>query len=165
MTPIEYITGDITNPLYSGPKVIAHCCNDLGKMGSGVARALFEKWGAVREEYLKWYSGKTKDEPFALGAVQFVIVDKWRWVANIIGQHGIKTGSNGVPVRYDAIRKGLAKVAQWAKDTQATVHLPRIGCDRAGGKWSEVEKIIQEELADKDVQVYVYTLACDAGKF
>lgn len=31
MTPIRYIAGDATDPQAAGPKVIAHCCNDLGR--------------------------------------------------------------------------------------------------------------------------------------
>ena len=165
MKPITYITGDITNPLYSGVKIIAHCCNDLGKMGSGVALALCTKWESVRSYYITWSHSRNEKAPFALGEVQFVNPDKFLWIANIIGQHGIKTGSNGVPVRYDAIRKGLATVADKAKELGASVHLPRIGSQRAGGKWEIIERIIQEELCAKDLTVYVYTLPSEVGNF
>ena len=37
---------------------------------------------------------------FGLGAVQVVWVGRLLWVANMIGQHGTRTGSKGVPVRY-----------------------------------------------------------------
>lgn len=40
----------------------------------------------------------------------------------------------------------------------ASVHMPRIGCGLAGGSWGKVEPIIQEELCDKGVQVFVYDL-------
>ncbi len=45
------------------------------------------------------------------GVTQFVQVEKYVWVANLIGQRGIRTGSKGVPVRYEAIDTGLAHVA------------------------------------------------------
>ena len=35
---------------------------------------------------------------------------------------------------------------------------PRIGCDRAGGKWTEVEAIIERTLCARGVEVYVYDL-------
>jgi hypothetical protein len=40
----------------------------------------------------------------ALGATRLVQVTPDIWVANMIGQHGMRTGSNGPPVRYEAIQ-------------------------------------------------------------
>ena len=50
----------------------------------------------------------------------------------------------------------LEKVTEYAKDKKATVHMPRIGCGLAGGKWEKVEKIIEDTL--KGLDVYVYDL-------
>ena len=36
--------------------------------------------------------------------------------------------------------------------------MPRIGCGLAGGDWNKVEKIINETLIDKGIEVYVYDL-------
>ncbi len=85
-----------------------------------------------------------------------VQVERYIYVANMIGQKGIKTGSKGVPVRYDAIEKGLEKLANEALELNASVHMPRIGCGLAGGKWEEIEPIIGRTLLAKEVQVYVY---------
>ena len=47
----------------------------------------------------------------------------------MIGQRNIKTASSGVPpVRYEAIAEALAKVAVFAVEKNASVHMPRIGC-------------------------------------
>ena len=78
------------------------------------------------------------------------------WVANLIGQHGIKTGSKGVPIRYDAIAEGLERVAEKAHKLGASVHLPRIGCGLAGGDWSRVEPLITTRLCEKSIAVTVY---------
>ena len=64
---------------------------------------------------------------------------------------------NGIPpIRYEAIRQGLAKVAAFATQHEASVHMPRIGCGLAGGKWEELEPIILDELCAKGVGVTVY---------
>jgi O-acetyl-ADP-ribose deacetylase (regulator of RNase III) len=78
------------------------------------------------------------------------------WVANMIGQHGIRAGSKGVPVRYDAIDTALGKVAGKALELGASVHMPRIGCGLAGGKWSRVEPLITERLVRQGIRVTVY---------
>ena len=76
------------------------------------------------------------------------------WVANLIGQHGIRPTKAGPPVRYDAIRAGLREVADFAARHEASVHMPRIGSGLAGGDWSTIEDIVTSELAELDVTVY-----------
>ena len=97
--------------------------------------------------------------PFALGEVQFVQVDNDVWVANLIGQKDVRTVQGIPPVRYDAIRKGLQRVTDEACRLRASVHVPRIGCGLAGGKWEEVGAIVEEELVNKGINVTVYDLA------
>src|SRR3954468_22751791 len=90
------------------------------------------------------------------GAVQFVQVEPYIWVANMIGQRGIKRGSSGPPIRYDAVASCLRQVAVKARELEATVHMPRIGCGLAGGEWSKVEPLIEEHLCDSGIAVTVY---------
>ena len=78
------------------------------------------------------------------------------WVANMIGRRGVRTGSKGVPVRYDAIDAALARLADRALELGASVHMPRIGCGLAGGKWSRVEPLVGERLVAQGVAVTVY---------
>jgi O-acetyl-ADP-ribose deacetylase (regulator of RNase III) len=85
-----------------------------------------------------------------------VQVEKYMYVANMIGQKGIKTGSNGVPVRYEAIEKCFGKISHEALQINASIHMPRIGCGLAGGKWEEIEPIIERTCLQKNVEVYVY---------
>jgi hypothetical protein len=41
---------------------------------------------------------------------------------------------------------------------RASVHMPRIGCGLAGGKWEEIEPIIERTLVAKGMTVVVYDL-------
>jgi hypothetical protein len=93
MNEITYLSGvDVREPVGDGRKVIGHVVNDLGKMGAGVALALLKKWPAVRSDYIEWHrSNNHNGHPFALGKVQFVSVEEDIAVANIIGQHDIRT--------------------------------------------------------------------------
>ena len=75
----------------------------------------------------------------------------------MIGQRGTKTGrSTGVPIRYEAIESCLDKLAEEAKSLNTSVHMSRIGCVLAGGKWDRVEPLIEKTLLDNDIDVYVY---------
>jgi hypothetical protein len=36
------------------------------------------------------------------------------------------------------------------------VHLPRIGCGLAGGKWEKVEPLIEKTFLTQEIPVFVY---------
>ncbi len=154
-TGIEYVRGDATTPLGKGPKVIAHICNDLGGWGKGFVLAVSRRWPEPERQYRRWHRERAAND-FGLGAVQLVQVDRLVWVANMVGQRGMRTGSKGVPVRYEAIDAALEKLAGEAAGLGASVHMPRIGCGLAGGRWERVEPLVQARLADRGVAVTVY---------
>lgn len=154
---INYIIGDAAQPVGAGPKIIVHVCNDIGGWGRGFVVALSKRWPEPEQHYRAWHQGEEKI-PFALGEVQFVQVGKTIWVANLIGQRDVRTVGGVPPVRYEAIRKGLRRVTEEARRLGASVHMPRIGCGLAGGKWEEVGKIVEDEIANRDVSVTVYDL-------
>ncbi|MGW0629399.1 macro domain-containing protein [Streptomyces sp. NPDC002758] len=155
MSEIAYVRGDATVPLGKGVKVIAHVCNDLGGWGKGFVLALSRRWPQPEAEYRAWHLDRAAGD-FGLGAVQLVQVERYVWVANMIGQRGIRTGSKGVPVRYDAIDTALGRLSDEVIELGATVHMPRIGCGLAGGKWSQIEPLITERLVQRGIAVTVY---------
>ena len=155
---IHFIIGDATEPVGPGTKIIVHVCNDVGGWGRGFVMALSRRWPEPEQCYRAWHRGR-EERLFALGEVQFVPVGKDTWVANLIGQRNVRTLNGVPPVRYDAIRRGLQRVAEEALRLGASVHMPRIGCGLAGGLWEEAGKIVEEELANKGISVTVYDLA------
>ena len=155
MKEIKYLKGDATSPQTKGNKIIAHVCNDLGGWGKGFVLAVSRRWSEPEKKYRKWHRERNEND-FGLGAIQIVQVEDYIWIANLIGQHGIKTGSKGVPIRYEAIDECLGKLAVEAQTRNASVHMPRIGCGLAGGKWEKIEPLIIQNLAQKDLEVFVY---------
>ncbi|MGW6054594.1 macro domain-containing protein [Streptomyces sp. NPDC055189] len=155
MSEISYVRGDATAPFGKGVKLIAHVCNDLGGWGKGFVLAVSRRWPEPEAAYRRWHRERAKND-FGLGAVQFVEVGSYTWVANMIGQHGMRTGSKGVPVRYEAIDTALGTLADKAVELDASVHMPRIGCGLAGGKWSRIEPLITRRLVERGVAVTVY---------
>ncbi|MGF0175258.1 macro domain-containing protein [Streptomyces sp. Marseille-Q5077] len=155
MSEITYVRGDATVPSVKGVKVIAHVCNDIGGWGKGFVLALSRRWPQPEKSYRAWHRERASND-FGLGAVQFVQVEPYVWVANMVGQRGIRTGSKGVPVRYEAIDAALERLADRTTELGASIHMPRIGCGLAGGKWSHVEPLITERLVRRRITVTVY---------
>jgi O-acetyl-ADP-ribose deacetylase (regulator of RNase III) len=169
VTEIRYVKGDATKPVGDGPKVIAHICNDRGGWGSGFVVALSRRWPQPEREYRRWAEAGVlqADEagvlnPFALGAVQFVLVDAQQdlWVANMVAQRGIRR-RQGDPraVDYGALATCLDRLGAAAQFCGYSVHMPRIGCGLGGGDWNEVSPLIEKALILKGVPVTVYDLS------
>ena len=152
---ISVLKGDATRPQAKGVKIIAHICNDRGGWGKGFVVAISKRWPEPEDAYRAWYADRSRND-FGLGAVQFVPVEEYVWVANMVAQHGMTGGSGGPPIRYEAVEECLAKVAQKAVELKASVHMPRIGCGLAGGKWEHIEPIIVKTLCASEVPVTVY---------
>ncbi|MFF7867589.1 macro domain-containing protein [Streptomyces qaidamensis] len=155
MSGIMYVRGDATVPSVKGVKVIAHVCNDIGGWGKGFVLAISRRWPEPEAAYRAWHRDRAAND-FALGAVQCVQVERYVWIANMIGQRGTRTGSKGVPVRYEAIDSALETLAGKAAELGASVHMPRIGCGLAGGTWSRVEPLVEGRLVRRGIRVTVY---------
>lgn len=153
---IQYVVGDATRPQGEGSKIIAHVCNDRGGWGAGFVVALSRRWWKPESAYRR----AVENHSLVLGDVHFVQnVESDLMVANMIAQAGYnQPGSDTIPLRYEALKECLQKVADYANYHGASVHMPRIGCGLAGGKWAEVEKLIDASLIALKVPVTVYDL-------
>jgi O-acetyl-ADP-ribose deacetylase (regulator of RNase III) len=155
MTPILYVKGDATAPQAEGPRLIAHVCNDRGGWGKGFVNALSRRWSEPEAAYRGWHR-RGQQGGFALGAVQFVQVEPDMWVANMVAQQGMAARAGVPPIRYEAVEQCLGRVAEKARDLGASVHMPRIGCGLAGGKWEHIEPLVVKTLCERGVPVTVY---------
>lgn len=155
---LHYVNGDASKAQFGkGKKVITHVCNDMGRWGKGFVMAITDTWGKHPGRlYRKWHKAGAKFD-FALGRAQIIPLTDMIHLANIIGQNGIKTGSKGPPVRYDAIELGLDSVCLFAAANGASVHMPRIGSGLAGGEWAQIEAIVESMVKKHGVDIYVYT--------
>lgn len=153
MKEIIYLKGDATLPQASGIKIIAHICNDIGGWGKGFVVAISKRWKAPEIAYREWY--KTQID-FSLGNIQVIQVEEEIFVTNMIGQRGIGIIDNKPPIDYKAVELCLSNLSEEAQKLQASVHMPRIGCGLAGGKWEIIEPIIQKTLLANDIETFVY---------
>jgi O-acetyl-ADP-ribose deacetylase (regulator of RNase III) len=153
--PLRILKGDATSPQAKGPKVIAHICNDLGGWGKGFVLAVSRRWPQPERDYRDWHRHRAAND-FALGAVRLIQVQDDIWVANMIGQHGMRSGSQGPPIRYPAVEQCLRTLGDRAIELRASVHMPRIGCGLAGGRWDRIEPLINAALGQRGILVTVY---------
>jgi O-acetyl-ADP-ribose deacetylase (regulator of RNase III) len=141
---IEYRYGDLTQ---TDAKYIAHCVNAQGKMNSGVAKAIREKFPRAYEIYVQAHEEKR----LVLGSVIGADCGS-HIILNIVGQEFY--GRDGrLYLDYTALRKGVRLINGNVSDPVA---FPFIGCGLAGGDWQLVSAIIEEESTN--FQPIVYTL-------
>lgn len=152
---LDFLTGDATAPQGGGARIIAHICNDQGGWGKGFVVALSRRWPEPETSYRQW--ARSINNRLPLGEIQVVPVAGELWVANMIAQHGIGRDSTGrPPIRYDALASCLRTLGLRALAMGASVHMPRIGCGLAGGRWTEVEPLIAAHVCAVGVPVIVY---------
>lgn len=160
---IAYVKGDATQPIGDGKKFIVHVCNDRGGWGAGFVLALSARWNGPEQCY-RW-AHRYEPESFKLGSIQRVWVQSGIEVINMIAQKGYgkansrqhrssDEGDSEIPLQFDHLEHCLQQVGDIVRLEGASVHMPRIGCGLAGGKWEDVEPIIERTLHDIDVRVY-----------
>ncbi len=154
---LSYIKGDITKPIKKNI-VICQVVNDIGRMGSGVALAIMNKWPVVEKEYKTWYhhrTGHNIPKPFQLGETQFIDVEYKIIVANMIAQSGTISPTNPTPIKYDILDKCLNQVYTFCKYNEMELHGPLFGSGLAAGDWSIIEKLILKNMKVSTV-IYKY---------
>lgn len=159
MSEIQYVIGDATQPVGDDVRLIAHICNTEGAWGAGFTGAVSNRWDTPEKSYRNWAKKKGFPESsFGLGAIEVVQVELKVFVVNMIAQTLGWSKEFGPPIRYEALRECLRKLAKRAKIYNASVHMPRIGAGLAGGSWDVIEGIIKETLVAQGVSVTVYDL-------
>lgn len=154
---IEYKKGNLFNDYHP---LIAHGTNSLGVMGSGFAKQVKELYPNVYKEYSKAFV----DNKLELGYIQIIpAIDSENrefYIANCVTQKGY--GLTIQHVNYDAVREcmsGLNAHMKWATKLRAGfwthIAMPKIGAGLGGGDWNIIETIINEEIPDFKIVVYV----------
>lgn len=157
---ITYLNGDATDPIKK-PAIIVHGVNNYFLWGSGFVLAVSEKWPEPEQKYLNILKERpsVKGDKDLLGDIQLVKVEEDIWVCNLFSQHGIKSQYNQIPARPWAIERGFSSLQERINKNNwynHTVHMPRIGCDRGGLNWDQIEPLLTKHITS-DVFVYDFT--------
>lgn len=125
---------------------IVHGCNCQGVMGSGVARAVRERYPRAFIEY------RSISHQLYLGLTQIVLVDPGKWIVNAMTQQGYGSGERHV--NYDAVAVAFEHVRRDAHRLGvSSIAYPLIGAGLGGGNWKILRTIIDETLAGQFEQV------------
>lgn len=162
MAQIKYVVGDVLQPKRLSNDnwcIIAQVVNNVGAFGAGLAAQTTKQFPEVKRQYRTWCGSST----FKLGAVELVILDRHLAFeqgrklvfALMCAQDGLPDSTNTEPLKYPALQKCLQQLGHMAKELQAEVHMPRIGCGIARGKWGLVHPFIITCIPN-DVPVFVY---------
>ena len=160
-TVIE-MSGDILSPNLTGHEVlVCHQVNCMGVMGAGLAKYLCNLFPGLLPAYqsvCKRYKaeellGTTYYYPVNYNGFDYVI-------ANIFGQ--VRYGRDRCYTNYDALRQAFRSMrtmtgTYYGIRPSTRIRIPyRMGCGLAGGNWTVVQSIIQEELVDHGIIVEIW---------
>ena len=141
---IKIVEKDITT---SDATLILHQVNCQHAMGSGVAKAIKDKWSIVYDKYMSLKEQK-------LGMVQIVKVEKDKYVCNLFAQDNF--GYDGQRyTSYDALDTCLKQVAEFCQNEMIdTIAIPYyMSCDRGGACWDVVLAIIENVFKNSFVNI------------
>ena len=146
---IIYIKGDL---LEATESYILHGCNAQGVMGSGVAKAIREKWPKAYEDYYDMFKGPHK---LPMGFMINSLQPDGKIIINAITQNHYGRVANMIYVDYEMIRKVMRDINEGTKTPNLIrVAMPRIGAGLGGGDWNLISKIIEEESTNFQPIVY-----------
>lgn len=134
--------------------IIIHGCNAQGKMGSGFAKELKERYPGAYDAYMEVHA----NTGLFVGDVVYYIKNDGVIVANAItqkfyGYDGKKYAS------YDAIDQCFIRINDFLmkldNPSSVRLHFPKIASDLGGCDWEVVKKIIEHRITE-DVEMHLY---------
>lgn len=149
---IVQVEGDI---LLSGAHAIAHGVAPNDPMNQGLALALHERYPSMHKDFHHWCHVQHPKPGEA-----------WMWggpgnvrVVNLLTQeggygHGAHPGNATIENVHHSLR-ALKKMT--TKEGFQSIALPRLATGVGGLDWAEVWPVVQKDLGELDVPVYVYT--------
>ena len=152
------------NILDSGADIICHQVNCQGKMNSGVAKAIREKWPDVYIKYMEsneiiWDKAHEHGRMIwnhMLGQIQVVFIadKKTMAVVNMFAQENY--GYDGRRyTSYDAFWSCLGEIKRTINPGLRIAFPARIGCVRGGANWNVILAMITEVLSeDYEVEIW-----------
>ena len=161
---IQIIKGNL---LESDVDYICHQVNCKGKMNSGIAKSIREKWPKVYADYIKYWFSFYEDENLTekelLGHIQFCPLwdefystDSHQSIINMFSQFNY--GYDGCRyTSYDAFWICLNRIKNTVNKGSKIGFPYKIGCARGGANWNIIYEMIKEVLSE-DFEIYIYKL-------
>ena len=140
------VRGDLLDLVRQGAfDVIVHGCNCQCQMGKGIALA-------IRQQFPEAYAADRATEKGSrekLGSFSAATIKRdGRSFVVVNAYTQFDWRGAGVKADYDAIRQAMRAVAEQFGDCR--IGYPKIGAGLAGGDWSVISAIIDDELSGLD---------------
>lgn len=181
---INYLEGNIIDVLNERIKLsetedvaevwVPHVVNDENLIGSGVAKALFERWPDVKKLYHAWFAQYPKKDMIGtsgkakLGQIQVIETGTIVKVVNMVAQStpGINWYPQiyaGIPIRYplppirmQSLEECMVRIThEMQRKNVNQIITVKFGSGLAGGRWSEIEALIEKLWVDCGISVTV----------
>ena len=156
---INFVKQDIT---CSDANYICHQVNCMGKMNSGVAKAIREKWPIVFTQYMELYNQNTKNGcNTLLGDIQIIDLNDYKpdtWpkspvIINMFGQFDYGYDRKRY-TSYDGFWSCLGYIKETVPKGSKIAFPYKIGCDRGGANWDVIYTMINSVLScDYNVEI------------
>ncbi|MEC4565454.1 macro domain-containing protein [Paenibacillus sp. CMAA1739] len=146
---IKIVKGNLLDAIED---IIGHQTNTKGVWGSGVAKAIKDKYPNTYPAYRDLcheYGDKL------LGSCWTIKANDNKFIANLFGQTNYGRDKNKVYTYYDALKLSLEILNTRAERFGYSVALPyNIGCGLANGDWDIVYEIIDTVFSNYKVTLY-----------
>jgi O-acetyl-ADP-ribose deacetylase (regulator of RNase III) len=152
---IYYSNEDITT---THCDAIAHGVNCQGKMASGVAKAIRDKWPEVYEDYMENFPHGRASHPLLGYASTTYIERDDKWVTNCFTQefYGRDGKRYANPEAIETSLRSMCKNLENFTEVK-TIAIPKIGCGLGGLSWEkEVKPIIEKLNIDFSFDFWIY---------
>lgn len=165
---MKYVTGDIS---LAPEWIILHGCNMQGKMNSGVAKALRDRFPGIYDDYIRELpSKKLGDAIQSFAYLKKGISGPPKFIANLLTQefygydgsafadlNAIKTSIEWV---VDDHTRSVALMAPHDEVQQLLqIATPKIGCGRGGLSWESDVRPIYEDIESRyNIEFIVYDM-------
>lgn len=144
---VKTVRGDLIQRAKDGEfDLIVHGCNCFCTMGAGIAKGIKAAFPAAYKADLATRWG----DRAKLGTCSFAEINRTGPSFTVVNAYTQIDYRGSVPkLDYDGLRSCL----RWIKEQHSgkRIGLPKIGAGLAGGDWSKIADIIEQELACEDV--------------
>ena len=148
---IHELSGDI---LFSGAKVIAHSVAPNDDFLHGLALQLRERMPAMYKDFRHYCQTR---HPKSGGLWSWMSADG-RYIVNLFTREAAYgVGSKPGNAKLSHVNHALHALRDFAKKEKVgSVALPRLACGMTGLDWDEVKPLIDKQLSDLGIPVYIY---------
>lgn len=147
---IKIIDGDL---LESNADIIAHQVNCQGKMNSGIAKQIREKYPEVFKLYKTLCDNYIDHKYDLLGMCDVVSISNGKYIANLFGQ--LNYGYDGKQyTNLQALKIAMIKLRNFASKNKTIAFPYGLASFRGGAKWEDVYAIIKEVFDGYNVEIW-----------